>query len=160
MQPARQVNAVVRRTEAKSALSFHTYWGVKPADGLPGMPLADLLARLAGAFPVHTFDPEGGRRGALERLAALQAVTNPVAMPEEMLAYYRNAYPVDVVLADGPSAGAAVLTFTVWPEPGGVVSRVLVRFATEGHQRTGFVLLGRVADALGWMTEDVSDEVE
>jgi hypothetical protein len=124
------------------------------------MPLADLLARLAGAFPVHTFDPEGGRQGALQRLAALQAVTNPVPMPEEVLAYYRDAYPVDVVLADGPSVGAAVLSFTVWPEPGGAVSRVLVRFATEEHQRAGGVLLARVAEALGWMTEDVSDEVE
>lgn len=124
------------------------------------MPLADLLDRLAGAFPVHTFDPEGGRQGALQRLAALQAVTNPVPMPEEVLACYRDAYPVDVVLADGPDAGAAVLNFTVWPEPDGVVSRVLVRFATEEHQRAGIVLLARVAEALGWMAEDVSDEVE
>ena len=124
------------------------------------MPLADFLARLADAFPVHTFDPEGGRQGALQRLAALQAVTNPVPMPEEVLGYYRDAYPVDVVLADGPSAGAAVLSFTVWPEPYGAVSRVLVRFATEEHQRSGCVLLARVAEALGWEAEDVSDEVD
>ena len=141
-------------------MAFRTCWSVKPTDGLPGMPLADLLARLAGAFPFHTFDPDRGRRGALERLAALQAVTNPVSMPEEVLAYYRNAYPVDVVLADGPDAGAAELRFSVWPDPDGPVSRVLVRFATEEHQRAGTVLLARVAEALGWMAEDVSDEVE
>jgi hypothetical protein len=124
------------------------------------MSLADLLARLAGAFPTHKFDPQSARQRALERLAALQAVTNPVPIPEEMLAYYRNAYAVDVVLADGPGTGAAVLNFTVWPEPDGAVSRVLVRFATEEDQRAGRVLLARAAEALEWGAEDVSDEVE
>ena len=58
------------------------------------MPLADLLARLADAFPVHKFDAEGARQDALRRLAALQAITDPLPMPEEILAYYRDAYPV------------------------------------------------------------------
>jgi hypothetical protein len=133
---------------------------VKPADGQPGTPPADLLAQLADAFPVHKFDAEGARQGALRRLAALQAITDPLPMPEEILAYYRDAYPVDVVLADGLDAGAPVLNFIVWPEPDRAVSRVLVRFATEEHQRAGSVLLARVAEALGWMAEDVSDEIE
>jgi hypothetical protein len=124
------------------------------------MPIADLLARLAEAFPVHKFDAEGARQSALQRLAALQAITNPVRIPEEILAYYRNAHPVDVVLADGPDADAAVLNFSVWPEPesDGVVARVLVRFATEEDQREAAVLLSRLADVLGWYAEDVTDE--
>jgi hypothetical protein len=82
-------------------------------------------------------------------------------MPEEILAYYRDAYPVDVVLADGPDAEEAVLDFSVWPERDRSVSRVLVRFvATAEHQRAGCVLLARLAEVLGWETEDVSDEVE
>jgi hypothetical protein len=141
-------------------VSFHTCWGVKPTDGQPGMPLEDLLARLADAFPVHKFDAEGARQGALRRLAALQAITDPVPIPEEILAYYRDAYPVDVVLADSPDAEEAVLNFTVWPERDRSVSRVLVFFATEEHQRAGCVLLARLAEVLGWEAEDVSDEVE
>jgi hypothetical protein len=81
-------------------------------------------------------------------------------MPEEILAYYRDAYPVDVVLADSPDAEEAALDFTVWPERDRSVSRVLVRFATEGHQRAGCVLLARLAEVLGWEAEDVSDEIE
>jgi hypothetical protein len=124
------------------------------------MPLDDLLARLADAFPVHKFDAEGARQGALRYLAALSAITDPVRIPEEILAYYRDAYPVDVVLADSPGAEEAVLNFTVWPERDRSVSRVLVRFATEEHQRAGCVLLARLTEALGWEAEDVSDEVE
>jgi hypothetical protein len=91
------------------------------------MPLADFLARLAGAFPVRKFDPEGARQGALRRLAALQSITMdsiPVPVPEEIVASYRDAYPVEVVLADSPDAGEAVLKFTIWPEPDRSVSRV------------------------------------
>ena len=143
-------------------MSYHSCWAVKPDDGQPGMPLADLLARLAEAFPVHKFDAEGARQGALRYLAALEAITDPVRIPEEILAHYRNAHPVDVVLADGPDADAAVLKFSVWPEPesDGVVTGVLVRFATEEEQRAGCVLLARVAEALGWIAEDVTDEVD
>jgi len=141
-------------------LSFHICWGVKPTDGQPGMPLADLLARLSASFPVHKFDPESARQGALRRLAALQAITNPVPIPEEILAYYRDAYPVDVVLADSPDADVAVLNFTVWPERDRSVSKVLVYFATEEQQRAGCFLLARLADVLGWEAEDVTGEVE
>ena len=136
-------------------MSFHSCWSVKPADGQPGMPIADLLARLANAFPVH-------KLSALQRLAALEAITDPVRIPEEILSYYRDVHPVDVVLADDPDADAAVLNFSVWPEPesDGIVAGVLVHFATEEDQRAGCVLLARVAEALGWIAEDVSDEVE
>ena len=47
------------RPEAGKSMSFHTCWEVRPTGGQPAMPLADLLARLADAFPVHKFDPEG-----------------------------------------------------------------------------------------------------
>lgn len=137
-------------------MEYHTCWAVKPTDGQPGMPLADLVARLAGAFPTATFDPESGRQAALQRLAALQAVTTPVPLPEAMLSYYRDAHPVDVALTDGDTA----LRFTVWPDPDGPVSRVLVWFITEAEQREGCVLLVRMAEAQGWEAEDVSDEVE
>jgi hypothetical protein len=140
-------------------VSFHTCWSVKPTDGQSGMPLEDLVARLADAFPVHKFDAEGARQGALRYLAALEAITNPVRIPEEILAYYRVAYPVDVVLADSPGAEDAVLSFSIWPEQDRSVSEVLVRFATEEHQRAGCVLLARLAETLGWEAEDVSDEV-
>ena len=97
-------------------MSFHTCWEVRPTGGQPGMPLADLLARLADAFPVHEFDHEGARQGALRRLAALQSMTMPTAsgetiplpVPEEIVASYRDAYPVNVVLADSPGAEEAV----------------------------------------------------
>jgi hypothetical protein len=81
-------------------------------------------------------------------------------MPEEVLAYYRDAYPVHVMLADGLDVGAAMLTFTVWPEPDGPVSRVLVRFATQEQQQAACVLIARMAEALGWVAEDVTDEIE
>jgi hypothetical protein len=145
-------------------MSFHTCWEVRPTGGRPGMPLADLLARLAAAFPVHTFDPEGGRQGALRRLAALQAITIdsiPVPVPEEIVASYRDAYPVDVVLADSPDAGEAVLKFTIWPEPDRSVTKVQVVFATDGHYRAGRILLARMVESLGWgEAVDVTDEVE
>lgn len=128
------------------------------------MPLADLLARLADAFPVHTFDPEGARQGALRRLAALQAITInsiPVPVPEEIVASYRDAYPVDVVLADSPDAPEAKLKFTIWPEPDRSVTKVQVVFATDGHYLAGRALLARMVESLGWgEAVDVTDEVE
>ena len=145
-------------------MSFHTCWEVRPTGGQPGMPLADLLARLADAFPVHTFDPEGGRQGALRRLAALQAITIdsiPVPVPEEIVASYRDAYPVDVVLADSADAGETVLRFTIWPEPDRSVTKVQVVFAADGHYRAGRTLLARMVESLGWgEAVDVTDEVE
>jgi hypothetical protein len=147
-------------------MSFHTCWEVRPTGGQPGMPLADLLARLADAFPVHTFDPEGARQAALRRLAALQAITIdsipvPVPVPEEIVASYRDAYPVDVVLAGSPDAGEAVLKFTIWPEPDRSVTKVQVVFATDGHYRAGCALLARMVESLGWgEAVDVTDEVE
>lgn len=121
------------------------------------MPLADLLTRLAGAFPVHEFDPESARASALRRLAALQRL--PIPVPEEVLAAYRDASPVEVVLADRAGADEAVLDFTIWPERDGSVLGVQVCFATEEDQRVGSVLLVRLASILGWESEDVSDEV-
>ena len=128
------------------------------------MPLADLLARLADAFPVHKFDPEGARQGALRRLAALQSITVdsiPVPVPEEIVAAYRDAYPVDVVLANSPDAGEAVLKFTIWPEPDRSVTKIQVVFATEGHYLVGRALLDHMVESLGWgEAVDVTDEVE
>jgi hypothetical protein len=127
------------------------------------MPLADLLARLADAFPVHKFDPEGARQNALRRLAALQSLTInsiPVPVPEEILASYRDGYPVDVVLANSPDAKEAVLKFTIWPEPDRSVTKVQVVFATDGHYRAGRALLARMVESLGWgKPVDVTDEV-
>ena len=137
-------------------MSFHTCWGVKPTDGQPGMPLTEFLARLAEAFPVHQFDAEAGRQGALGRLAALQNLSVPV--PEELVAFYRDARPVDVALADTDEAGLAALHFIVWPEKEGSVSEVKVYFGSEEHQREAAVLLARLAEMLGWEAEDVTDE--
>src|SRR5262245_9302501 len=127
-------------------MSFHTCWDVKSADGKEAMPLDDVLARLAGAFPVHQFDPEGARQNALRRLAALEAIKT-VPMPEEILAYYRDAYPVDVVLADGDDP-EAVLKFSIWPAKDRTVNRIQVYFMTEERQRAAGYLLSRMADCL------------
>ena len=137
-------------------MSFHTCWGVKPTDGQPWMPLAEFLARLAEAFPVHQFDAEGARQGALRRLEALQKLSIPV--PEEVLASYRDAHPVAVSLADADEEGLAALDFIVWPEKDGSVSGVKVYFGSEEHQREAAVLLARLAEVLGWEAEDVTDE--
>ena len=137
-------------------MSFHTCWGVKPTDGQPCLPLAVFLARLAEAFPVHQFDAEGARQGALRRLEALQKLSIPV--PEEVLASYRDAHPVGVSLADKDEEGLAALDFVVWPEKDGSVSGVKVYFGSEEHQREAAVLLARLAEVLGWEAEDVTDE--
>jgi len=137
-------------------VSFHTCWGVKPTDGQTRMPLEDLLARLADAFPVHKFDAEGARQGALRRLEALQKLS--IAVPEEVLASYRDAHPVAVSLADTNEEGLAALDFIVWPEKDGSVSGVKVYFVSEEHQREAAVLLARLAEVLGWEAEDVTDE--
>jgi hypothetical protein len=138
-------------------VSFHTCWDVKPADGTPGLSLAELQARLADAFSVHEFDPEGARQSAHRRLAALQNLSFPV--PEEVLASYRDAHPVDVFLADTNEEDLAALDFTVWPEKDGTVTGIQVCFATEDHQREASVLLARLAEVLGWEAEDVSDDL-
>lgn len=138
-------------------VSFHSCWDVKPADGQPGMPLTELVARLADAFSIRSFDPEGARQNALKRLEALQNLSFPV--PEEVLASYRDAHPVDVFLADTDEEDRAALDFTVWPEKDGTVTGVQVCFGTEEHQREAAVLFARLAEVLGWEPEDVSDEV-
>jgi hypothetical protein len=137
-------------------MSFHTCWCVKPTDGQPGMPLTEFLARLAEAFPVHQFDAEGARQGALRRLEALQKLSIPV--PEEIVATYRDGQPVDVFLADTDERDPAALRFIVWPEKDGSVSGVKVYFGSEEHQREAAVLLARLAEVLGWEAEDVTDE--
>src|SRR6187455_83501 len=112
-------------------MSFHTCWEVRPAGGQSGMPLADLLARLADAFPIHNFDADGARQKALCRLAALQAITIdsiPAPVPEEIVASYRDAYPVDVVLANSTDAEEAALKFTIWPERDRSVAKIQVVF--------------------------------
>jgi hypothetical protein len=87
--------------------------------------------------------------------------TIPVPVPEEIVASYRDAYPVDVVLADNPDAEEAVLKFTIWPEPDRSVTKIQVVFATEGHYRAGSSLLARLVMSLGWgQAVDVTDEVE
>ena len=137
-------------------MSFHSCWRLKPTSGQPGMPLTEFQAVLAEAFPIHKFDAEGARQGALRRLEALQKLSIPV--PEEVLASYRDAHPVGVSLADKDEDGLAALDFVVWSEKDGSVSGVKVYFGSEEHQREAAVLLARLAEVLGWEAEDVTDE--
>ncbi|MGL6073852.1 MAG: hypothetical protein ACRC8S_06790 [Fimbriiglobus sp.] len=142
-------------------MSFDTCWEVRPPAGQPGMPLDDLLARLAVSFPVHTFDHEIARQGALKRLAALQALSDsiPIPVPEAILAEYRDAYPVDVVLADSPDASEAILKFRIWPEPDRSVAKIHVVFATEDHYLAGRNLLDHMVESLEWAEPvDITDE--
>ena len=137
-------------------MSFHTCWSVKPTIGRPGLPLTEFLSQLAAAFPTHRFDAEGARQGALRRLEALQRL--PVPVPEEIVAAYRDGRPVAVSLADTGDGGRATLEFVVWPEKDGSVPGVKVYFGSEEHQRQAFALLARLAEVLGWNSEDVTDE--
>lgn len=137
-------------------MSFHACWGLKPTDGQPGMPLEDLLARLADAFPVHKFDAEGARQGALRRLEALQRLSIPI--PEEIVAAYRDGQPVAVSLTDTGEEDRAALDFVLWPEKDGSVSEVKVYFASEEHERKAFALLARLAEVLSWESADITDE--
>src|SRR5437660_127112 len=122
-------------------MSFHTYWVAEAPPGAPGVAVSEVLSRLALAFPVHTFDEEGARADAAKRLAALTAV----GAPEAVLAGYRDARPVRVVLADAPRARFA-LDFTLWPDPKGLVRGLDVAFATARHQAACYPALARVAD--------------
>ena len=117
------------------------------ADGVPGV--------LEEAFPIHKFDAEGARQGALRRLEALQRL--PVPVPEEIVAAYRDGQPVDVLLADTDEQDRGALPFVVWPEKNGSVSEVKVYFGSEERQRKAAVLLARLAEVLGWESEDVTD---
>lgn len=135
-------------------MSFHTCWDIAPAEGQPSLPLPDVLGRIAASFPFHTFDAESARQSALRRLAALESI----GASEEVLAAYREARPVDVVLADSPD-DEYILDFTIWPEDDGLVRGLQVSFATAEHQHACAVHLSRLADALSWETIDVSDEV-
>ena len=137
-------------------MSFHTCWRLKPTSGRPGMPLTEFLAQSAAAFPIHKFDAEGARQGALRRLEALQRLSVPV--PEEIVAAYRDGQPVDVLLADTDEQDRSALRFVVWPEKDGSVSGVKVYFGSEEHQRKAVALLDRLAEVLGWESEDVTDE--
>ena len=136
-------------------MSFHSCWRLKPTSGQPGMPLTEFLAVLAEAFPIHKFDAEGARQGALRRLEALQRL--PVPVPEEIVAAYRDGQPVDVLLADTDEQDRGALPFVVWPEKNGSVSEVKVYFGSEERQRKAAVLLARLAEVLGWESEDVTD---
>jgi hypothetical protein len=130
-------------------MSFHTCWILEAPPDAPGVPVSDLLDRLAVAFPVHEFDADGARAEAAKRLAALTAV----GAPEPILAGYRDARPVRVVLADGPGA-RHVLDFTVWPDAAGSVSGIQVSFATAAHQDACYPALVRVAEVTGWELEE------
>jgi hypothetical protein len=136
-------------------VSFHSCRRLKPTSGRPAMPLTELLAVLAEAFPIHKFDAEGARQGALRRLEALQRLPAPV--PEEIVAAYRDGQPVDVLLADTDEQDRGALPFVVWPEKNGSVSEVKVYFGSEERQRKAAVLLARLAEVLGWEAEDVTD---
>jgi hypothetical protein len=129
-------------------VSFHTCWRLKPTGDQPGMPLTEFQAQLAAAFPVHQFDAEGARQGALRRLEALQRL--PVPVPEEIVAGYRDGQPVAVSLADTGEGDRAALDFVVWPEKDGSISEVKVYFGTEEHQSKAFALLARLAKVLGF----------
>jgi hypothetical protein len=120
------------------------------------MPLTEFLGRLAEAFPKHEFDADGARQGALRRLEALQKLS--ISVPEEALALYRDAHPVNVSLADTDEEALAALDFVVWPEKDGTVSGAKVYFGSEEHQCAAAVLLARLAEVLGWELEDVTDE--
>jgi len=119
------------------------------------MPLTEFLAVLAEAFPIHKFDAEGARQGALRRLEALQRL--PVPVPEKIVAAYRDGQPVDVLLADTDEQDRGALPFVVWPEKNGSVSEVKIYFGSEERQRKAAVLLARLAEVLGWESEDVTD---
>lgn len=134
-------------------MSFYSGWEARPADGC-GIPVDQFVASLTAAFPFHVFDPESARQSALNRLAALQTLPFPV--PEEVLASYRDARPVDVQLGDDPSSGV-VLDFTVWPDADGTVAAAEVYFANAADQQSAWDLLTRFAGCLGWELVDVTD---
>jgi hypothetical protein len=120
------------------------------------MPPTEFQARLAGAFPHPKFDAEGARQGALRRLEAIQRLSIPV--PDEIAAAYRDGQPVAVSLADTEEQDRIALDFVVWPEKDGSVSQVKVYFRSEEHQSEAFALLTRLAEVLGWESEDVTAE--
>ena len=128
-------------------MSFHTCWDVKAPGDTPGVPVPEMLERLALAFPVHSFDADGAMADMAKQIAAMESL----GFPEEILGWYRNARPVLVVLSDAPDA-PFVLKFTVapdpalGPDPAGPVRSVLASFATPAHQEACFPLLVRVAE--------------
>jgi hypothetical protein len=65
---------------------------------------------------------------------------------------------VAVSLADTGEGNRAALEFVVWPEKDGSVSEVKVYFGSEEHQRKAFALFSRLAEVLGWKSEDVTDK--
>jgi hypothetical protein len=135
-------------------LSFHTCWDIVPPEGKTGLLLADVLARMAMMFQVHRFDAEVARQSSLRRLAALESL----GAPEQVLASYRDARPVAVVLADTPDDEFS-LDFTIWPDADGSVTGIQVAFGTPEHQAACAVSLSLLAGILGWEAVDVSDEV-
>lgn len=119
------------------------------------MRLTEFVAVLAEAFPIHKFDAVGARQGALRYLEALQRL--PIPIPEEIVAAYRDGQPVDVLLADTEEQDRRALRFVVWPEKNGSVSEVKVYFGSEERRRRAAALLARLAEVLGWESEDVTD---
>lgn len=136
-------------------MSFHTCWDVKAPEDTPGVPVPEVLNRLAMAFPVHSFDAEGAMANLTKQVAAMESL----GIPEEILAWYRNARPVLVTLSDTPDA-PFMLKFTVapdpalGPDPAGPVRSFLASFATAAHQDACFPLLVRVAEVLGWVLKE------
>lgn len=136
-------------------MSFHTCWDVKAPEDAPGVPAPEVLDRLAVAFPFHSFDAEGAMASLAEQVAAMERL----GIPEEILAWYRNARPVLVTLSDAPGAPFR-LKFTVapdpalGPDPAGPVRGFLASFATAAQQDACFPLLVRAAEVLGWVLKE------
>lgn len=125
-------------------MSFHSCWLLKPKPDAAFLSQADVLDRLAVAFPVHEFDPEAGRAGAARRLAALEKL----GAPEAILQSYRGDPPVRCRIAETADT-PYVLDFDIWPD-----QEIMVVFATEPHFTACFFLLDDMAEILGYELEE------
>ena len=54
-------------------MSFHTCWDVKAPVDTPGVPVPEMLDRLALAFPVHSFDAVGAMADMAKQIAVYKA---------------------------------------------------------------------------------------
>ena len=79
--PKGNTNKFVRRRVRQ--MSFHTCWDVKAPEDTPGVPVPEVLNRLAMAFPVHSFDAEGAIANLTKQVAAMESL----GIPEEILAW-------------------------------------------------------------------------
>jgi hypothetical protein len=125
-------------------MSFHSCWVLKPKPGEPFLAQAEVLDRLAVAFPVHEFDAEGARAAAAKRLEILEKL----GAPEVILDSYRGAPPVGCRIAEAADARFS-LQFAVWPD-----QAIMVSFANELHFKACFFLLDDMAELLGYELEE------